>query len=310
MTTRGGAAGAVRGTSRRTVGILAALGSAAAWGLGATTSDYVLSSGMGNDTFLVLELAIGFFVLLAIGALRGELDGFRHPGLARAATTGLIEPWGAYTLGNIGIIFSSGAFVALVSSLNPVLISLLALPFLGERVSRTAAVLMIVSIGGVGLVIGGDAFGGTLNPLGIVFAGLGLLCAATYGLVSSKLVRTVPVLPLVALQLLVACVASAGVFFIRVVILGGDPGIPTEFSVWAVAAATGIFGAAAPFILFLEATKRIPTTTTAQFGTLVPVIALIGGVLFLGDQPSGFQLLGTAIVVAALSALARYTRAH
>ncbi len=310
MTKQGGAAGAARGVSRRTVGILAALGSAAAWGFGATTSDYVLTSGMGNDTFLVLELGIGFLVLIGIGALRGELSGFRHPGLARAATTGLIEPWGAYTLGNIGIIFSSGAFVALVSSLNPVLISLLALPFLGERVSKTAAVLMIVSIGGVVLVIGGDAFGGTLNPLGIVFAVLGLLCAATYGLVSSKLVRTVPVLPLVALQLLVACVASAGVFFIRVVILGGDPGIPTEFSVWAVAAATGIFGGAAPFILFLEATKRIPTTTTAQFGTLVPVIALIGGVLFLGDQPSGFQLLGTAIVVAALSALARYTRAH
>ena len=310
MSTRSGAASAERGVSRRTVGILAALGSAAAWGFGATTSDYVLTSGMGNDTFLVLELGIGFLVLIGIGAVRGELGGFRHPGLVRAATTGLIEPWGAYTLGNIGIIFSSGAFVALVSSLNPVLIALLALPFLGERVSGTAAALMIVSIGGVVLVIGGDAFGGTLNPLGIVFAVLGLFCAATYGLVSSKLVRTVPVLPLVALQLLVACLASAVVFFVRVVALGGDPGIPTEFSVWAVAAATGIFGGAAPFILFLEATKRIPTTTTAQFGTLVPVIALIGGVLFLGDQPSGFQLIGTAIVVSALSALARYTRAH
>ena len=105
MTKQGGAAGAVRGVSRRTVGILAALGSAAAWGLGATTSDYVLSSGMGNDTFLVLELGIGFLVLIGIGAVRGELGGFRHPGLARAATTGLIEPWGAYTLGNIGIIY-------------------------------------------------------------------------------------------------------------------------------------------------------------------------------------------------------------
>ncbi len=310
MSNRGGAAGAVRGTSRRTVGILAALGSATAWGLGATTSDYVLSSGMGNDTFLVLELAIGSFVLLVIGALRGELGGFRHPGLARAATTGLIEPWGAYTLGNIGIIFSSGAFVALVSSLNPVLVSILALPFLGERVSRTAAALMVVSIAGVGFVIGGDAFSGSLDPLGIIFAVLGLFCGATYALVSSKLVRTVPVLPLVTLQLLVACVASAGVFFVRVVILGGEPGLPMELSVWAVAAATGIFGGAAPFILFLEATKRIPTTITAQFGTLVPVIALVGGVLFLGDQPSTFQLFGTAVVVAALSALARYTRAH
>lgn len=310
MSNRGGAAGAVRGTSRRTVGILAALGSATAWGLGATTSDYVLSSGMGNDTFLVLELAIGSFVLLVIGALRGELGGFRHPGLARAATTGLIEPWGAYTLGNIGIIFSSGAFVALVSSLNPVLVSILALPFLGERVSRTAAALMVVSIAGVGFVIGGDAFSGSLDPLGIIFAVLGLFCGATYALVSSKLVRTVPVLPLVTLQLLVACVASAGVFFVRVVILGGEPGLPMELSVWAVAAATGIFGGAAPFILFLEATKRIPTTITAQFGTLVPVIALVGGVLLLGDQPSTFQLFGTAVVVAALSALARYTRAH
>jgi drug/metabolite transporter (DMT)-like permease len=249
-------------------------------------------------------------VLLVIGALRGELGGFRHPGLARAATTGLIEPWGAYTLGNIGIIFSSGAFVALVSSLNPVLVSILALPFLGERVSRTAAALMVVSIAGVGFVIGGDAFSGSLDPLGIIFAVLGLFCGATYALVSSKLVRTVPVLPLVTLQLLVACVASAGVFFVRVVILGGEPGLPTELSVWAVAAATGIFGGAAPFILFLEATKRIPTTTTAQFGTLVPVIALVGGVLLLGDQPSTFQLFGTAVVVAALSALARYTRAH
>jgi drug/metabolite transporter (DMT)-like permease len=310
VSNRGGAAGAVRGTSRRTVGILAALGSATAWGLGATTSDYVLSSGMGNDTFLVVELAIGFVVLLAIGALRGELDGFRHPGLARAAATGLIEPWGAYTLGNVGIIFSSGAFVALVSSLNPVLVALLALPFLGERVSGTAAALMVLSIGGVALVIGGDAFSGSLDPLGIMFAILGLFCGATYALVSSKLVRTVPVLPLVSMQLLVACLASAGVFFVRVVILGGDPGIPTEFSVWAVAAATGIFGGAAPFILFLEATRRIPTTTTAQFSTLVPVIALVGGVLFLGDQPSGFQLFGTAVVVTALSALARYTRAH
>jgi len=300
----------MRGASRRTVGILAAIGAATAWGFGATTSDYVLSSGMQNDTFLVMEFAIGFVVLMVIGALRGELGGFRFPGLSRAATTGLIEPWGAYTFGNIGIIFSSGAFVALVSSLNPVLVSLFALPFLGERVSGTAARLMAVSIGGVALVIGGDAFSGSLNPLGVIFAVLGLICGAAYVLVSSKLVRTVPVLPLVASQLLVACLASAGVFFVRVVILGGDPGIPTELSVWAVAAATGIFGGAAPFILFLEATKRIPTTTTAQFGTLVPVIALVGGVVLLGDQPSGFQLLGTAIVVAALSALARYTRGH
>jgi drug/metabolite transporter (DMT)-like permease len=310
VSSRDGAAGALRGTSQRTIGILAAIGAATAWGLGATTSDYVLSSGMGNDTFLVLELSIGFAVLMLIGALRGDLGGFRFPGLPRAAVTGLIEPWGAYTLGNIGIIFSSGAFVALVSSLNPVLVALLALPLLGERVSRTAVALMVVSIGGVALVIGGDAFGGSLDPLGILFSFLGLFCGATYVLLSSKLVRTVPVLPLVASQLLVAAVASAAVLCVRVLLLGGDPGIPTEASVWAVAAATGIFGGAAPFILFLEATKRIPTTTTSQFSTLVPVIALIGGVLFLGDQPSEFQLIGTAIVVAALSALARYTRAH
>jgi len=310
MSTAGGIAGATRGTSRRTVGILCAIGASLAWGFGSTTSDYALSAGVGNDTFLVVELGVGFLTLLLIATLRGELAAFRFPGLFRASATGLIEPWGAYTLGNIGIIFSSGAFVALVSSLNPVLIGLLAAPYLGEKVSRPAAILMAVSIGGVALVVGGAGFNGTLHPFGIIFALFGLVCAATYGLLSSKLVRTVPVLPLVALQLLVATVASAAIWFVRVIILSGDPQFPANETQWVVTVATGIFGGAAPFILYLEATRRIPTTTVSQFGTLVPVIALVGGVAFLNDVTTPVQLLGTAIVVVSLSLLARYARAH
>ena len=310
MSNAGGTAGAARGTSRRTVGILCAIGASLAWGFGSTTSDFALSSGVGNDTFLVIELGIGFLVLLAIAAVRGELGAFSHPGLLRASSTGLVEPWGAYTLGNIGIIFSSGAFVALVSSLNPVLIALLAAPYLGEKVSRRAAVLMMVSIGGVTLVVGGAGFNGTLHPFGIIFSVLGLVCGATYGLLSSKLVRTVPVLPLVAMQLLVATLASLVVWIMRVVLLSGAAQLPADATQWIVTIATGIFGGAAPFMLYLEATRRIPTTTVSQFGTLVPVVALIGGVIFLHDVTTPIQLIGTAIVVVSLSLLARYARAH
>jgi len=310
MSDTGGVAGASRGVSRRTVGLLCAIGAATAWGFGATTSDFVLKRGVGNDTFVAIELAVGALALLLLGAARGELGGFRHPGLARAAVTGLIEPWGAYTLGNIGIIFTSGAFVALVSSLNPVIVALLAAPFLGERVGRPAALLMAVSLAGVALVIGGDAFTGSLEPLGVLFAVLGLFCGGAYVLVSSKLVRTVPVLPLVASQLTVAFVASLSLVAIRVLLLNQDAALPGEPIEWTATIATGLFGGAAPFILLLEATKRIPTTTVSQFGTLVPVIALVGGVALLENRPSPFQLLGTAIVVGALVTLARYTRGH
>jgi len=310
MSNAGGTASAARGTSRRTVGILAAIGASLTWGFSSTTSDYVLSAGVGNDTFLVIELGIGFLALLALGAVRGELGGFRHAGLLRASSTGLIEPWGAYTLGNVGIIFSSGAFVALVSSLNPVLIALLAAPYLGERVSRRAAILMVVSIIGVSLVVGGAGVAGTLKPEGIIFAILGLFCGAAYVLLSSKLVRTVPVLPLVATQLLVAALASLALLIVRVTLFNGDLQLPTTEMQWAVSVATGIFGGAAPFILYLEATRRIPTTTVSQFSTLVPVVALIGGVIFLHDVTTPVQLVGTAIVVVSLSLLARYARAH
>ena len=310
MSNAGGPAGAARGTSRRTVGILAAIGASLAWGFGSTTSDYVLSSGVGNDTFLVIELGVGFLVLLVLGAIRGELGGFRHPGLLRASSTGLIEPWGAYTLGNVGIIFSSGAFVALVSSLNPVLIAILAAPYLGERVSRRAAVLMVVSIAGVSLVVGGAGAAGTLQPFGIIFAVLGLFCGAAYVLLSSKLVRTVPVLPLVASQLLVAALASLALLVVRVTLFDGELQLPATTAQWLVSVATGIFGGAAPFILYLEATRRIPTTTVSQFSTLVPVVALVGGVVFLDDVTTPIQLIGTAIVVVSLSMLARYAREH
>jgi drug/metabolite transporter (DMT)-like permease len=307
MTTRG-ATGAARGRSPRLLGVFAAIGAALGWGLSTTTSDYVLSNRVANDTFLVIELAVGAIALLALGALRGELAGFRFPGLARAAGTGIIEPWGAYTLGNIGIIFSSGAFVALVSALNPVIVAILAAPLLGERVSRTSALLMILSLAGVGLVIGGDAFSGALDPIGVVFSFLGLFCGAAYVLLSSKLVRTIPVLPLVTSQLVVAMLASGVVMFVRVVVLHQEVGLPSTPLLWAAVGATGILGASMPFILYLEATRRLPTTIVSQFTTLVPVIALLGGVALLGDRPSGFQLAGTAVVIGALIALARHAQ--
>jgi drug/metabolite transporter (DMT)-like permease len=95
-----------------------------------------------------------------------------------------------------------------------------------------------------------------------------------------------------------------------VLILQGEPQFPANETEWIVTVATGIFGGAAPFILYLEATRRIPTTTVSQFSTLVPVVALIGGVVFLNDVTTPIQLLGTAIVVVSLSLLARYARAH
>jgi drug/metabolite transporter (DMT)-like permease len=129
-------------------------------------------------------------------------------------------------------------------------------------------------------------------------------------LISSKLVRTMPVLPLVASQLLVAALASLALLIVRVTIFNGELQLPATEMQWAVSVATGVFGGAAPFILYLEATRRIPTTTVSQFSTLVPVIALIGGVVFLNDVTTPVQLLGTAIVVVSLSLLARYARAH
>ena len=90
MSGAAGAAGAPRDASRKLVGILCAVGAALAWGAGATTSDFVLKGGVGNDTFLVLELGIGFTVVMVIAALRGEFGGFRHPNIGRAALTGLI----------------------------------------------------------------------------------------------------------------------------------------------------------------------------------------------------------------------------
>jgi drug/metabolite transporter (DMT)-like permease len=119
-----------------------------------------------------------------------------------------------------------------------------------------------------------------------------------------------PVLPLVASQLLVAALASLALLIVRVTIFSGELQLPATEMQWAVSVATGVFGGAAPFILYLEATRRIPTTTVSQFSTLVPVVALVGGVVFLNDVTTPVQLLGTAIVVVSLSLLARYARAH
>jgi inner membrane transporter RhtA len=67
----------------------------------------------------------------------------------------------------------------------------------------------------------------------------------------------------------------------------------------AVAAAVGVLGIAVPYALFFVALRRVGARTYSVLLSLDPAVALVAGLLLLGQAPAAGALAGVALVVAA-----------
>ncbi|MDE0783274.1 MAG: DMT family transporter, partial [Planktomarina sp.] len=49
-------------------------------------------------------------------------------------------------------------------------------------------------------------------------------------------------------------------------------------------------------LLFTYAVRLLGAAQTAAFGALIPILALLGGVVFLGEEVTALKLVGVALV--------------
>ena len=176
--------------------------------------------------------------------------------------------------------------------LNPVLVTLLAAAFLGERITRSAVVSLVTCIAGVLLVARPTAlFGGAasvLDPFAVAIAVSGAVMSSVAYLAIRAIGRrehplvVVLYLPLVSLPTSLLFTLSAYV-----------PPTPTEWAALVgIGVATQIGQVALTKGLQLEAAGRATTV-----GYLQIAFAGLWGVVFLGEVPSGWSLAGALLIV-------------
>lgn len=219
---------------------------------------------------------------------------------ATTALSGLLLPaWGngIVSLGQQQV--SSGLAALLIAAVPLYIVVLRALT--GDKPNR--ATVGGVAVGAVGLALllltGTTGSGGTegtawWGPLVVLVAGLGW---ATGTFATTRLPVPANPFALAAVQMLVG-----GVILLAVSLGKGDRldvatvGAPAWWA-WAYMAVVVSLGA---FSAYAYALASLPVSTVSTYAYVNPVIAVLLGVLVVGESFSGWQILGGAIVLGAV----------
>ena len=254
--------------------------------------------------FLALRFLIGGGLLLAIALLR------ERPALARGgawrdgAILGAVL-FVSYATQTAGLVFTTPAVSAFLTSLSVVLVPVLAVVFLRERVSGGA--WLGVACAAIGLVALTAPVGG-LHGLGPGEA-LTLATAVGFGshfVLTTRFAGRTPPLTLAAIQLAVCGALSIGLIGLdHVLERAGATAAPASalFAplpaiAWIEAAGMGVGATALAFFIQTWAQRRLSATRTGVIFALEPVFATIFSFALFGERIGPRSAVGMALILA------------
>jgi drug/metabolite transporter (DMT)-like permease len=281
--------------------VAAALVATLCWGAGMTLTKLALNY-FEPALLLVIQLiaSVGFLVCVAC-ALR-----VRRPSLKSLAGIwwlGVLEPGLAYFLGLEGLKRISAAEAVVLSSTESILVVVLAWLFVKERLRGTVLVLAVIGASGAVLVAGSHfGVGSTAASLsGDALLIGGVLCAAAYVVLSSRVASVTEPLSALIAQQGVAVLLAVGM----VVFFGTRPLAIQHVAMqgWALAVASGIVQYACAFWFYLWALKGLSAGVAGLYLSLIPVFGLLVAIPVLGDHLTAVQWLGAALIVGSVVVL-------
>ena len=172
--------------------------------------------------------------------------------------------------------------------LAPLLVTLLAGPFLGERIGAGRWVAVVVGFAGVLLIA---RPGGALNLAGVLWALAGAACYAAYQLLTRRLSHAEHPLTLLFYTALVGTAVMSLAL----------PWFWFEFAPaprqWLMIASLGVYGGVGHFIL-IRAFRLAPASTLTPFGYTQLIWAGLLGWMVFGHIPDAMSTAGMAVIAA------------
>ena len=228
--------------------------------------------------------------------------------LFRLSLLGLLEPCLTYVLVLIGLTFTGASEASLLQSLESIMIVLLAMLLLKEIPSINFIVLSAMIL--VGLFFALDIHGANIKEswLGASLISLGMLSAAFYVVLSSRIKKEQDVFYIVACQQTLALVASILMLPLEWTIYPDSKAfaaLPSSLEIWGLALISGVVQYALAFSFYIYSLKHIRAGLAGMFLNLVPVIGVVGAVVFLGEILSLLQVGGAALTIIALVLIAK-----
>lgn len=294
--------------SHATRGYALVLGAAALFAVNASVSKVVLTAGIAPDRLTALRCtaaAMGLLlVALVAGPARLRLTWREVPSLVALGVVGaaLVQWFYFVAIDRLPV-----GIALLLEFTAPVFVAVYARVVQRAAVRRRVWLAIALSLAGLGLVaeVWRDA---GLDGLGVAAGLAAALCLTTYYVIGAHTVaRRDPI------SLTFWMFAFAALFWAVALpwsgfdtsVLSDEASMLGTFStaqvpLWAVLAFVVLGGTLVPFALNLGALRDLPATQVGVVGMAEPVLAALVAWLWLGQSLSPVQLVGGAVVLAAI----------
>ncbi|MBU1227965.1 MAG: DMT family transporter [Actinobacteria bacterium] len=273
--------------------LLASLG----WGTGTVVTRLALRDGASPyEIAMVRGILAGLAVIVFMVARRG----LRRPGKPAVAVgvvmavTNMAIP---FVLTSVAVQYASAGFVALPSALIPLTTAAMAHLFLpAERLTWIKTAGLTLALAGVAvLVLAGDSGleeGG--RPLLAGLLGLVSVVSISAGsIVAKHFAGRHGVLEVSGIQFALGAVLIAGASLVFSGSVGAGPTAAWPELGYLAVAATFI-----PFLMYYWLIRHVTATYAAAVGYVVPLIAVVAGVIVLGEQIQPGIAVGGALIMA------------
>jgi drug/metabolite transporter (DMT)-like permease len=259
--------------------------------------------GVDAETLIALRMlfALPFFALALWWTTRGAAPLAARDHL-RIVIIGLLGYYAASYLDFLGLQYITAALERLILYLNPTIVLLMSALFLGRRMLRLDWIALALSYAGIVLVFWHDVrMAGDNVELGALLVFGSAVCYAVYLVVSGELVARVGAIRLTAYAM---CAATAGVL-LQFALARPLENLAASAPVLWLSAINAVFCTVLPVFATMLAIARIGAGNVALTAMVGPVSTIALGYLFLGEPITGWQLAGTALVLAGVFVLSK-----
>lgn len=280
---------------RQTVGALMVLVGSAGFGTLAIFGKFAAEASLNTTTLLTYRFSFGTALLWLGLVLWG-----------RARLLPRVKLWTALGLGLLYAVFSGLFFWGLlfvpagVAGITfytfPVYVFVISALVLDESISKRTLGALALAVGGVVLIVGGDA--ASFDTVGI---GLVLLAALGYAgyITASRAALASTDADLLAGTAMVATTLS----FLGFGLVSGRLFVPTGETQWLIIVGISVIGTALPILLYVSGLDRIEASHASVLSTAEPVATVLLGVVLLGETLTISLLVGGLLVVAGIVAM-------
>ena len=279
-------------------GAVACLASAAAFGAMGVFGKLAYDEGTTVGTLLAVRFTLAaalFWLLLVVRGDLREVSGLER----RDIRLGLALGAGGYAL-QAGCYFAAldridASLLALLLYTFPAMVAVVAVAIGRERFDGRHGIALVLASGGLVLVVAG-AGAGSLDPLGTVL-GLGAAVVYTaYILISDGIAGRVRPQLLATL----VCTGAAVTLVVGSAVLGElQPGDVTAAG-WGWLACLSVVSTVGAITLFFAGLERVGPTTAAILAMVEPLVTVLLAFVVFGERLGTLQLLGGALVLAAV----------